>query len=71
VASSPEHGLCGSGSEWSVRVAFLGPYLLLGSWAVLRPERSAWGWPLAIVLAVTAALIVQAHVPGGHGFCES
>ena len=46
-------------------VAFAAPYLLVSSWAVARPARTPWAWPLAIVLGLASRAVVLTLAEGG------
>jgi hypothetical protein len=66
--------LCGDSGDGLTSAASIAEgavYLVVGAWGFRRPVRVLWGWPVAVLAAFAAALIVQAVVPGGHGFCET
>jgi hypothetical protein len=66
--------LCGGSGDGLTSAASIAEgtaYLIVGAWAFRRPVRVLWGWPIAVLAALAAAVIVQAIVPGGHGFCET
>jgi hypothetical protein len=52
-------------------IALAAPYLLVSSWAVAKPSRTPWAWPLAIVLAFACGLAVLALVEGGTHYCST
>jgi hypothetical protein len=70
VADSAE--LCGTDRELAEILASVAgglAYLGFGSWALLRPGRTWWGWPVAVALGFTCLLLVAAVVPGDRSPC--
>ena len=61
--------LCGHQPTVAGIVA-LAPYLVVASWAALRPQR-VWGWAAAPVAAVSMLLLVSYFFSGAHDYCET
>jgi hypothetical protein len=71
--------LCGSGDNgrtyltntgaWIAASGFVLPYLVCSTWAVAKPARAAWAWPLAILIADACGLVILAAVEGGAHYC--
>lgn len=67
--------LCGSGDNGRTYltttgagltvVAFVVRYLGFSTWAIAKPARTAWAWPLAIPVAGACAMVTLALVEGG------
>ena len=49
--------------------AFALPYALGSAWAVARPRRVLWAWPLVIVATIAVGTAVLALVEGGAHHC--
>lgn len=45
-------------------------YLVVGSWAALRPRR-VWAWALAPGAGVSMLLLVSYFFAGAHNYCET
>jgi hypothetical protein len=54
-----------------VLCAFAVSYLLGSSWAVARPSRALWAWPLVVLAAIAIGLVLLALVEGGPHHCET
>ena len=51
--------------------AFFLPYALGSAWAVARPGRALWAWPLVMLAAIALSIVVLALVEGGPHHCET
>ena len=51
--------------------AFFLPYALGSAWAVARPGRALWAWPLVMLVAIAMCIVVLALVEGGPHHCET
>ena len=51
--------------------AFLVPYALGSLWALARPSRALWAWPIVILASIAIGLAVLALVEGGPHHCET
>jgi hypothetical protein len=51
-------------------IAAVGPYLVVATWAAMRPQR-VWAWAAAPVVAVTVVLLVSYFFAGSHDYCET
>jgi hypothetical protein len=47
------------------------PYALGSAWAVARPSRALWAWPLVMLAAIAVGIAVLAQVGGGPHHCET
>jgi hypothetical protein len=61
--------LCGDQPTVAGVVAIV-PYVVVGSWAALRPRR-VWAWAAAPVAAVAVLLLVSYFFAGAHDYCET
>jgi len=51
--------------------AFFLPYALGSAWAMARPSRALWAWPLVMLAAIAIGIVVLALVEGGPHHCET
>ena len=51
--------------------AFCVPYALGSAWAVARPGRALWAWPLVMLAVIAICIVVLALVEGGPHHCET
>jgi hypothetical protein len=51
--------------------SFFLTYVLGSAWAVARPSRALWAWPLVMLAAIAIGLAVLALVEGGPHHCET
>jgi hypothetical protein len=61
--------LCGN-QPTVAGVAAIVPYLVVATWAALRPQR-VWAWAAAPVAAVSLLLLVSYFFAGAHDYCET
>jgi hypothetical protein len=66
---SIETGLCGE-LPWQAIAAGAGAYLVVASWAALRPSR-VWAWSFAIGAGIALALLVSYFFGNAHHYCET
>lgn len=70
-SNAPARGYAARRRWWITIAAFIAAYLLGSSWAVARPERAPWAWPLAVILAFGCGLLVLTVVEGGTHHCST
>jgi hypothetical protein len=66
---SIETGLCGQLPSEAI-AAGVGAYLVVGSWAALRPSR-VWAWSFAIGAGIALVLLVSYFFGDAHHYCET
>jgi hypothetical protein len=72
-AIAVDHQLCG-GRAGATAVAAAGAatvYLVGSVWALHGRTRALWAWPLLMLAAWGAHLLLLFVLPGAHGFCET
>lgn len=64
-------GLCGDEGRAWLAILPAAAYAIVLSWGLRSPRRLPWAWPLAVLSAVAANVLMAYIDPGAHGFCET
>jgi hypothetical protein len=65
-----EAGLCGSSTPAPAIAAGVVAYLVVATWAALRPRR-VWAWTFSVGAGLAAEMLVAYFFAGAHGYCET
>jgi hypothetical protein len=69
--SDQTHTYVGHAGVALVLCGFAIPYALGSSWAVARPSRALWAWPLVMLASIAIGIAVLALLGGGPHHCET